>query len=220
MAETYSTLTALFTDIADAIREKTGDTASIIADDFPDAIRERLQVIPPPCITFSSPNSFTLAVNDGNKHWNGTLEYSTDKKTWTIWDGTTTLLSATSGSENVLYMRGTGNTKIGYYSVDNDNYIPWEISGTDVRCDGNIETLLDYATVEAGQHPTMEDGCFAGLFMGCTGLAISPCSLVAPLSLRLQLSMLLRWRIVVMPACSTVAPLSHRLLLCLLRRWQ
>ena len=35
MSEVYSTLTALFTDIADAIRETTGDTDSIIADDFP-----------------------------------------------------------------------------------------------------------------------------------------------------------------------------------------
>ena len=42
MSETNPTLTALFTDIADAIREKTGDTATIVADDFPDVIRERL----------------------------------------------------------------------------------------------------------------------------------------------------------------------------------
>lgn len=47
MAETYSTLATLFTDIADAIREKTGDTATIVADDFPDVIRERLQAAPP-----------------------------------------------------------------------------------------------------------------------------------------------------------------------------
>lgn len=47
MAETYATLSALFTDIADAIREKTGDTALIIADDFPDVIRESLQAVLP-----------------------------------------------------------------------------------------------------------------------------------------------------------------------------
>ena len=46
MAETYSTLTALFTDIADAIREKTGDAATIVADDFPDVIRDRLRAKP------------------------------------------------------------------------------------------------------------------------------------------------------------------------------
>lgn len=51
MAETYSTLSALFTDIADAIREKTGETASIVADDFPDVIMERLKAVP--LISFS-----------------------------------------------------------------------------------------------------------------------------------------------------------------------
>ena len=129
-----------------------------------------------PYLTFSSPNSFTLAVGDATKHWDGTLEYSTDASSWSTWDGTTTLSSATSGNDNVLYLRGTGNTKIGYYDeVNEDDYIPWVINGTDVRCDGNIETFLDYATVEAGQHPTMaEEDCFAGLFMGCTALITPP----------------------------------------------
>lgn len=45
--EHHSSLTELFTNIAAVIREKTGDTALIIADDFPSVIRERLQVIPP-----------------------------------------------------------------------------------------------------------------------------------------------------------------------------
>ena len=60
MSETNPTLTALFTDIANAIREKTGDTATIVADDFPDVIRERFRVISPPAtsayLTFSSPS--------------------------------------------------------------------------------------------------------------------------------------------------------------------
>lgn len=34
----HSTLTSLFTDIADAIREKTGSTSTIIADNFPETI--------------------------------------------------------------------------------------------------------------------------------------------------------------------------------------
>ena len=44
--EHHSSLTELFTNIATVIREKTGDTELIIADDFPDVIRERLQVAP------------------------------------------------------------------------------------------------------------------------------------------------------------------------------
>ena len=172
MAETYSTLTALFTDIADAIREKTGDTATIVADDFPDVIRERLQVIPPPIpyLTFSSPSSFTLRVNDATKHWDGTLEYSTDTSTWSTWDGTTKLSSAANGSDNVLYLRGTGNTVISGNSPD----YKWVLTGSNIACAGNIENLLDYTTVESGSHPTMAPYCYFGMFFGCTGLTQAP----------------------------------------------
>ena len=38
MPNTHETLTSLFSDIADAIRAKTGDSNDIIADDFPTAI--------------------------------------------------------------------------------------------------------------------------------------------------------------------------------------
>ena len=38
MPNTHSTLTSLFSDIADAIRGKTGSSATIVADDFPTAI--------------------------------------------------------------------------------------------------------------------------------------------------------------------------------------
>ena len=170
MANKHSSLTALFADIADAIREKTGDTASIIADDFPDVIRERLQAAPPAYLTFSSPSSFTLEVNDATKHWDGTLEYSTDTSTWSTWDGTTTLSSATSGSDNVLYLRGTGNTVI---TGDSSSY-KWVLTGSDISCIGNIENLLDYATVQSGSHPTMASDCYNSMFQGCTGLTQAP----------------------------------------------
>ena len=170
MAEIYSSLVALFTDIADAIREKTGDTDSILADEFPDMIRERLQVPSLPYLTFRSPSSFTLKVNDTKKHWNGTLEYSTDAATWSTWDGTTTLSSATSGNKNVLYLRGTGNTRI---TGNNKNY-KWVLTGSDIACIGNIENLLDYATVESGAHPTMVTYCYRSMFRDCTSLTQAP----------------------------------------------
>ena len=125
-------------------------------------------------LTFSSPNSFTLAVGDTTKHWDGTLEYFAADKTWTTWDGTITLSSVDNDGEYVLYLRGTGNTVIGYRNVAADTYAPLVINGTDVRCNGNIETLLDYATVEAGEHPAMVAECFSGLFIGCTALTVAP----------------------------------------------
>jgi hypothetical protein len=39
MANKHENLNSLFTNFADAIRERTGGTAKIIADDFPDEIR-------------------------------------------------------------------------------------------------------------------------------------------------------------------------------------
>ena len=175
MANKHTSLDALFTDIAEAIREKTGDTATIVADDFPDVIRKRLQIKPfkpegTSYLTFSSPNSFTLKVNDTTKHWNGTLEYFASNETWSTWDGTTTLSSATSGSDNVLYLRGTGNIVI----TGSDSNYKWVLTGSDIACIGNIENLLDYATVESVNHPTMESRCYYYMFQGCTSLTQAP----------------------------------------------
>ena len=169
MANKHASLDALFADIADAIREKTGDTGTIPAVEFPNMIRDNLEVAPL-YLTFSSPSSFTLAVNDTTKHWDGTLEYSTDASTWSTWDGTTTLSSATSGSDNVLYLRGIGNTVI----TGKSNRYKWVLTGSNIACIGNIENLLDYETVESGAHPTMAVYCYYYMFDGCTGLIQAP----------------------------------------------
>ena len=121
-------------------------------------------------LTFSSPSSFTLAVNDATKHWDGTLEYFASNKTWTTWDGTTTLSSVENDGEHVLYLRGTGNTVI----TGNDSNYKCVLTGTDIRCIGNIDNLLDYATVESGNHPTMASYCYNYMFKGCTALTQAP----------------------------------------------
>ena len=101
-------LNALFTDIADAIREKTGDTGTIVADEFHYYIRDYLQKITPkPYLTFKSHNSFSVSTTKG---WNGIMEYSTDASTWAEWDGSE--ISAEQDGEYKLYFRGTGNTKV------------------------------------------------------------------------------------------------------------
>ena len=125
-------------------------------------------------LTFSSPNSFTLAAETATKYWAGTLEYFASDRTWTTWDGTAPLSSVDKDGEYVLYLRGTGNTALSYHDETEDIYKGWVINGTDVRCDGNIETLLDYATVETGQHPAMANYCFCSLFSGCAALTKAP----------------------------------------------
>lgn len=119
-------------------------------------------------LTFSSPNKFTLEIKDMTKHWDGTLEYFASNDTWTIWDGISKLSAITNGGEYVLYLRGAGNTII------TGNGGAWILNGTDIKCIGNIENLLDYATVESGAHPNMSDYCYKYMFISCTSLTHAP----------------------------------------------
>lgn len=119
-------------------------------------------------LTFKSQNSFKIGAHENTKSWDGTLEYFSSDNTWTVWDGTGFLSALTNGAEYVLYLRGTGNTVI----TGGQN--PFKFLGSDIACIGNIETLLDYVTVEAGEHPTMANGCYAFMFLGWTGLTQAP----------------------------------------------
>ena len=121
-------------------------------------------------LTFRSLSSFTLKVNDITKHWNGTLEYFASDKTWAVWDGITTLSAVADDGEYVLYLRGTGNTVI---TGSNLNY-KWVLTGTDIKCIGNIENLLDYTTVASGEHPAMANNCYSYMFHDCTSLTQAP----------------------------------------------
>ena len=119
-------------------------------------------------LTFKSQNSFKIGAHENTKSWDGTLEYFSSDNTWTVWDGTGFLSALTNGAEYVLYLRGTGNT------VVTGGQNPFKFLGSDIACIGNIETLLDYVTVEAGGHPTMANNCYAFMFHGWTGLTQAP----------------------------------------------
>ena len=121
-------------------------------------------------LTFSSLNSFTLTIEDATKHWNGIIEYFASDRTWTIWDGTTTLSSVDNDGEYVLYLRGAGNRVI----TGNNFSHRWVLTGSDISCSGNIENLLDYTTVASGEHPTMATYCYYYMFQGCTSLTQTP----------------------------------------------
>lgn len=117
-------------------------------------------------LTFSSPNEFSIDPQGGN--WNSSMQYSTDAQTWIDWDGST--VSAAQGEDGYyLYLRGTGNTV-----VTGDTDPRWILTGTDISCIGNIETLLDYAEVSKGIHPIMGDYCFSSLFYNNSALINAP----------------------------------------------
>ena len=115
---------------------------------------------------FTSPESFTLSVNNATKNWDGTLQYSTDTTNWAEWDGTTTLSSV----GNRLYLRGVGNSRI----INPELECHWALTGTNISCIGNIENLLDYETVLTGEHPVMSQYCYYTLFYNCTSLITTP----------------------------------------------
>ena len=123
-------------------------------------------------LTFSSPKNFTLEVNNRTKNWDGILEYFAYDKTWTVWDGTTILSAYNNDGEYVLYLRGTGNTKITGFTNGQKN--KWVLTGSEIACTGNIENLLDYGIVESGGHPTMASYCYSSMFYGCTALTQAP----------------------------------------------
>ena len=116
----------------------------------------------------NSNEDFTLKTGNTTKNWDGTLEYSTDTTTWNTWNGT-----EISSAGSKLYLRGTGNTNIGSSFTD----YKFVFTGTNslkIACRGNIENLLDYNTVSAGNHPAMADYCYENMFRDCTSLTTAP----------------------------------------------
>ena len=117
-------------------------------------------------LTFSSDSSFGLIVNS-HVEYDGSLEYSTDTASWTEVSKGTYIWSV----NNKIYLRGTGNT---YCRTYDNNYGAFRFNGSSIKCEGNIETLLDYQTVLDGEHPTMAESCYRGLFRGCSSLIQAP----------------------------------------------
>lgn len=113
------------------------------------------------CLTFSAPEAFTLSVYP---NWDGTMEYSMDQKEWNTWDG-----SEISGTK--LFVRGIGNTQVTGSSKPDER---WVLTGSNIVCTGNIETLLDYETVSLGEHPEMANYCYSSMFYSCTALTTAP----------------------------------------------
>lgn len=117
-------------------------------------------------LEFASTNSFSIAAP---KNWDGKLEY-TNGNGWKTWDGST-IASGEIENNHCIYLRGTGNTKITGTSSGNGK---WNIIGTNIACNGDIDLLLDYSTVRGGNRPSMELNCYSYMFYGCTSLTTAP----------------------------------------------
>ena len=137
------------------------------------------------CITFTGETSdFTLKAT--YKEWNGTVEYSTDHNTWTVWNG-----SEISSSGQKLYLRGSGNT---IFNTSNGARF---VLSAKAGCSGNLNTLLEYSnpptslnvsrcynsmfrdctnltTAPALPATTLSDHCYHYMFYGCTSLTTAP----------------------------------------------
>ena len=121
-------------------------------------------------LTFSSESPFDLTVSSQHAQYDGLVEYSTDTLIWTeVVKGT-----AISSADNKIYLRGSGNTYFrGMSSYGNPN-ASLTLTGSNIKCEGNIETLLDYQTVLNGEHPVMANYCFNNMFYNCTSLTQAP----------------------------------------------
>ena len=118
-------------------------------------------------LEFVSDNSFTMSAA---KLWNGTLTYNNGNG-WTTWSGGQISSSEINGRQRI-YFRGSRNTVIRGQNATETN--SWKITGSNIECNGNIEYLLDYQKVAAGQHPEMGMYCYREMFSNCSSLITSP----------------------------------------------
>ena len=117
-------------------------------------------------LEFSSANPFSISAP---KKWDGKLKY-TNGRGWKTWDGST-IASGEIENHHCIYLRGIGNSKI---TGVNSSNAKWNIIGTNIACNGDIDLLLDYSTVKSGNRPTLADRCYAYMFWDCTSLTAAP----------------------------------------------
>lgn len=131
-------------------------------------VTSREDLLPRPYIIISGNVDFTMSTAGMSKFWDGTLEYSINKVNWQSWDGS----SISSGPDKSIYLRGISNSRITGTS-NNSNWV-FSGEGLQISIDGNLETILDWQTVQQGNHPSMSNYCYARLFKGCASLIKAP----------------------------------------------
>jgi hypothetical protein len=124
-------------------------------------------------VVFASTSGFSVfpKLLDRPVGYDGVLECSKDMGlTWRRYEEMDNMFAYPFFNDYyILCFRGTGNTTLTNFG---NSY--WTVEGSNVRCIGNIETLLDYQTVAAGGHPAMAEGAFSGMFKGWSALIEAP----------------------------------------------
>jgi len=148
MANKHTTLVSLFDDIADAIRELLGTSPNIVADNFPDKLREIMpckindkygiaipnvstatinQVFTPKC--FYHIGSYWFVGGENSSH-DGYVAFSTDRVNWTIrliGPGATRKFPVNAlayyPSSDTLYVFGDSNSYKSRYIIYFSNFI-------------------------------------------------------------------------------------------------
>ena len=132
-------------------------------------------------LEFASANPFSISAA---KNWDGKLEY-TNGSGWKTWDGNE-ITSGENGNNYCIYLRGTGNSKI---TGTPSSSAKWSLIGVNIACNGDIDFLLDYATVKNGNHPAMAIYCYSSMFQGCTSLTSAPSLPATMLEINCYISM-------------------------------
>lgn len=116
-----------------------------------------------PYVSFSSDGFFSIQLNGS---WNGTLEFSRDKETWSSIAPNSTVAAVEEDNKYELFFRGLGNTVL----TGSGN--SWVYTGNDdIEVEGNILMLLNYLDTSLVQ---MGNYCFSGLFRNWSTMTTAP----------------------------------------------
>jgi len=155
----------LFADGSTAVTNKLDTTVNPAVDKNPAPVVK----IDTYFLTFTADQPFGIKLKKGAQAPKVNLECSTDRLNWSpVVDGTD-YDAAEEGGMYRIHFRGKGNTRFSTQTqaVYINMFAKAENSAaTAIACSGNIETLLDSATVARGESPKMDEYAFVQLFSG------------------------------------------------------
>lgn len=146
MANKHANLDSLFNDIADAIREKIGDESIIPAVDFPDLIRDRLQVAPIVVdITASNISDYFTVTNGSSYYFKGEGNVFTTNNTGVNSSTATTTLTAKQNISEISF-------NYSYSSEPNYDKFTLKVAGS------TIENAVSGATTTKSYNGSLTSG--------------------------------------------------------------